>query len=663
MGVLFGLYLLSRDRTLLRPDGRWAAAVAGALLGGLPLLYFPLRAGAPGAPADIATLSGFLNHVLGLGFRGDLFHFRTPVELWDRGQIMANILALQFSPLLLLGALAGWALLLGRENGRHHRPVALLLLGTFAVHTLITATYRAPQTVEYMLPAYIPVALALGHAATVRRPRPVGIAVAALLLTVAAAQIWDRYPSYRLLSRLDDTADYTNAILDEAPPESVVLAGWHWATPLWYRQEIEGLRPDLEIRYVFPTGEPYAETWARRIGEVLAENRPVVATHRFPATYGALPPPVPLGEALLFPAGPATLPPTATAVNATLGDAVEQIALRGFRTSAVAAGPGETVSVEIAWEPLRPLPFPLSLFVHLVDSQGGLVAQADVPAVPRPEGVTITRLAVTPPPAALPGEYTLLAGAYLIDGGDITQLTTAAGAVRLPLTNVAVSAADRAPVTTHPTYRPLLDEEHILVGYDWDNTDPAVPRLYLHWRTGEGYTTAVHDVPDGRFPLPAWRGVAGWPRRGTVLENDGAFYVPFGQGIVWTGPLLPGGEAISPGEDVLLRQWLHAGEPVVRDIAVSLRVVGYEPDGFTWAWAVLDEEFGVPALGAVPALKWIAGMSVLDLHRLPVPEEAEAGQESGVLLNLYDTFTNRPVPVLDERFTPATPWRTTTVEP
>ena len=77
------------------------------------------------------------------------------------------------------------------------------------------------------------------------------------------------------------------------------------------------------------------------------------------------------------------------------------------------------------------------------------------------------------------------------------------------------------------------------------------------------------------------------------LLNDGGLYVPLGQGIVWSGPLLAQ-ETVNAGETLRLRQRFHSSRPLVRDLAVSLRLVGYAADGFTWEWAALDEAFGVP---------------------------------------------------------------------
>jgi hypothetical protein len=121
--------------------------------------------------------------------------------------------------------------------------------------------------------------------------------------------------------------------------------------------------------------------------------------------------------------------------------------------------------------------------------------------------------------------------------------------------------------------------------------------------------------------------------------------------------LLNANQKLQPGANIILRQTFHSNRPILRDISTSVRLVGYEAENFTWAWQDLDEDFGVPAMGAIPTLKWIAGSTIHDPHQFAIPTTATPGQRVGVLLNLYDTFTNRPIPVLDERFTPAQPWR------
>ena len=107
------------------------------LVGLLPWVYLPI------VSAELRAIEPFLTYALGLGFGGDFFSFITPRDLWARAGVMLSVLRFQFGSFLLIAALIG-SYLLRRKN----RPIASLLIATFATHTFITATYRAPQTVE-----------------------------------------------------------------------------------------------------------------------------------------------------------------------------------------------------------------------------------------------------------------------------------------------------------------------------------------------------------------------------------------------------------------------------------------------------------------------------------------------------------------------------------
>ena len=86
--------------------------------------------------------------------------------------------------------------------------------------------------------------------------------------------------------------------------------------------------------------------------------------------------------------------------------------------------------------------------------------------------------------------------------------------------------------------------------------------------------------------------------------------------------------------------------------SISASLIGLNPDN-TWAWQELDD--GIPAMGAIPTLKWIAGSRVTDRHELTVPPDAPAGRVIGTLI-IYDAFTGRTLPLLDPRLSAAAPW-------
>jgi hypothetical protein len=73
-----------------------------------------------------------------------------------------------------------------------------------------------------------------------------------------------------------------------------------------------------------------------------------------------------------------------------------------------------------------------------------------------------------------------------------------------------------------------------------------------------------------------------------------------------------------------------------------------------WAWWDLNDS--VPALGAIPTLKWIGGSRVYDPHVVMVDGAAVNGQTVGGLLVVYDAFTGRPVAILDEGISQETTW-------
>ncbi|WP_420644398.1 protein O-mannosyl-transferase family [Candidatus Leptofilum sp.] len=671
MGLVFFVGLLLIDPTFLRTPSRWKRPLLAALAGLLPLLYLPLRAGAdvPGASDGLNTVSGFLNHFLALGFQGDFFYFVEPVVLWPRLKVMGNVLTFQFSPWLLVGALLGLVWLLRRDW-----RLGLLLGGSFALHTLVTATYRAPQTVEYMLPAYLPVAICVGLACGYLRDfvaaqpnswRTVLLVATAVLLIAAVAQGWQRWPSFRWLHQVEDARDYAQTILDGAPPDSLILANWHWATPLWYLQTVEGHRPDVTIEYVAPGEGPYSQTWVNRIEEGLANGRNVITTYIDEAPYSTLRPAEPLGEALLFRQRPhIQLPSQFSPLSLTLADAT----ILGYAIEQNEVEIGSEARLTLAWQGTTETPF----FVHLLDESGNIIAQADLLARPQPAGITLTQFRLTSRRG--PGEFRLRlgSGAELADIGTLT-----------------VKPAHLPIATQNPLHRPIsaADSAQAVVGYDWDATIAGQTRLYLHWQNENGHWSTTYDNPSlAELPnqLPATIGPWGiaQPNWAPPEASEHTNYVPLGQGIVWAGGSIGNAQStLSPGEEIAIPMWLINGRPLLRDYVISTRFVGYEAGSFTWAWCDLVD--GIPAMGSIPTLKWIHGSQVQSPRTIVFPprpnpatfigfcqsekpapgspilyvdNRATNGQTAGVLLILYDAFTNRPLPILDERITAVTSW-------
>lgn len=624
----------------------WLRALPWAALGLLPLLYLPAR------DAALRRPDALLAYISGSGFAGDFFYFITPGQLAARAGVMLNVLTFQFPPLLLAAMGLGWLWLL-----RVRRAAGVALGAAFLLHTFITATYRAPQTVEYMLPALVVPVLSVGFGFgriidTIDRrlPRlrltPVIIAGLLLVAAVHARPVADRYASLRALQHGGSGRAVVGPLLADAPPGSVILSNWHWATPLWYLQQVEGRRPDVTVEYVFPRGEPYRDTWQQRLAHHFAAGHDVILTNfhdlTLPERSGES-----LGAARIFrQARPAALSADFAPLDVTAGAGLR---LAGVRAAATTVAAGDELALTVAWSAAAAdAPPAFTLFAHVAAGDGRLVAQDDVAVtVDGGAGLVQTVLRPTLRPTTPPGRYTLLIGAYLPDG---TPLPLADGAARAPAATVTVTGTAWRPPTQHPRGGPIFGRTPQLTGYDWDNTLPGQWRLYTHWyEPGQGYVTRSADFTDATLPdaVAANPGVA-FPR----CPRRGCHYVPLGHGIVWIGGTTLAG-ATAPGPLPLAQTWL-AGRPLTVDLAVSVGLVGYEGDSDRWAWQVLDD--GVPGLGALPTLKWLAGTRVRDPHAPVVAPQAAAGQRLGATLTVYDAFTLRPVPVLDERLTARAPW-------
>jgi len=646
------IFVVWVDRSLLHSPRRWVAPGLAALLGLVPLVYLPLRASAAvrGASPELATWAGFLEHALATGFRGDLFYYLAPADLWQRIQIIGNVLTFQFGAWVLVGMPIGFLLLVRRD-----RPAAILLGGTFVVFAFVAATYRAPQTVEYLIPGYVALALLLAPAmawlveAVTRfglAARRLGILTIALILVSTASQLPAHHGASGKEHEADSARAYAARLLAEAPPESVILAHWHWATPLWYLQEVEGARPDVVVRYVFPEGEPYDVTWERRTREEISAGHPVITTWIPAGALDALPVPEPVGEALLYRTEPrTTLPPNFEPTDFNLGELIHVVGY-SLEPESGALVPGDESILTVAWQPRGSLPPDAILFTHYVGPGDTIFGQDDHPAIAT-DGITLTQFRVVPRPSTPAESLTIYLG-----------VADAESNTREALTVVGVTTAPSAPFTRNKVQR-LVSGQPVqsLIGYDWDHTLPERTRLYLHWQTAsDGYSTqVVDDAALDQLTLPPYRGPWGVPIEAWRFPSgrDGGHYVPLAEGVVWTGETL-NGLILAPEETVVVDQEFHSARPINRDYIVSVRLISLEADGVHWAWWDLNDS--VPAMGAIPTLKWVAGSFVRSPHGVTVAETAKPDQAMTGALTLYDAFTNRPLAILDERITAENPW-------
>jgi hypothetical protein len=675
------------DPDLVRSPRRLLQPLLAFALSFSVLLYLPVRSamGASFDPQPIRSVSAFLDHVLALGFRGDMFYFIQPDALLSRSRILWNILTFQFGVPFLLLSLCGVVAMLVR-----HKRLLLLCGGVFAINALLAVTYRAPQTVEYLMPAYVALVImcvygvwsafdwlrARGAAAGV-----LASVLLAVVLAIPVLRLQDNYPSFHELSQDPSAREYAQDLLEQAPRGARILANWHYATPLWYLQYVEKTRPDVDVVYVYPEGsEPIAQTWIRRI-EQSGEGRPTIVTNLYPEFTALSRNFHPLSDAWLVQDGPIDRIPDGIQPLDVLFD--ERIRFSGYDLGAEVLSPADSLTVRLYWQPAVKLERDYSFFVHLVDDTGAPLGQGDLShAAARYEvgEVILDEYRIPLLPTVMPGRYRLIAGVYItLDEGGWRRLSTADGRDAVVLSEVQVKALSSTPVTLHRLEHPL-SQGYSLMGVDYDRTLPDQLRVYLHWRVDErapresrlalfsqgtplaatqlpllpagAYFTTAHDVTTAAERLAvevqsaadgvpsAWLGPWRLPvghRLSLPAPTAEARYIPLGGQMVVTGVEYP-----ARVEDSSLRIEVNfvAARAIIHDYTVSLSLAG---EASLWH----TQHDGTPALGAIPTLKWIRGTRVADEHTLLLPPLATG--RATLRLTVYDAFTVKPLAVLDER--------------
>lgn len=686
---LLALVLIRDPRLILSPR-RWLGAVGALLASLLVLLYLPIRSAMHPAfdPTPIRTFSDFVSHVLATGFRGDMLYFRTWAELWQRGGVWLNIIMVQFGPWLAGGTLLALPLL-----WREHRPALGLLLGVWAVNALSALTYRAPQTVEYLIPSYVAMAMLLGggvglglRAARRHWPRVGAAAITAALLLAALAQGAASYPSLRAQAQDRSARASAESLLRDAPQGALILANWHQATPLWYLQRVEGWRPDVEVQYAYPEGAtPNESVWLRRIAAAI-DARAVLVTNRFYAYDYTDYRWIPFHDAWLVRQEPLFEAPSAlTPREALCGDAIRML---GYQLDAAALSPGDTLSLRVYWQPLQTLEADYSTFVQLL-GPSGVVGQGDIAQPTRnylPGEVRVDAYRFPLLLHAEPGDYRLVTGFYTTEAEGWRRLATPEGDV-ITLQMVQVNPLSAPPATRHARWRAWANGLR-LTGLDVDRTVGGQTRLYLHWRcdaarwpgkdaaacapavlaaesdVGEEARRALPGLSSGQAATVAldWPSVA--ERVTLTLANGqeepisalGAWHRPAKADVTLRLPSrdrhyipLGGQMALVDLQTAILRSEAGAAlrvtprflalRPLVWDNSVS---VGLRGQG----WEIKDD--GTPAWGAIPTLKWLTGWQVDDPRTLALDGIA-SGARGELTLSVYDAFTLHPLQVLDER--------------
>jgi hypothetical protein len=366
-----------------------------------------------------------------------------------------------------------------------------------------------------------------------------------------------RYPSFAHLAQDRSTRANAQAVLRYTNQSEVVFSQWHQATPMWALQEVERLRPDVRVNYVYPQGaEPYETTFAKRAAES-AKHGNTYVTSFYEAEFGKeLLQTFPLSNTPAWRVAPELNIATANFPRTIWDDRIILVHPLGLPKQVEA---GSQFTIDLWWSSRGKHIEGDSITVRILRRDGRLATNADV-RLTGDEGGGIAqfkRAALAIPYDLEPGNYELLAGAY--NGATIYQTKDVEQFVKVGKLELITN---HQPPTAHYQSLTSFANQLALIGS----------------------STA---------------------RSGNLLKID--------------------------------LRWL-ALQPLTEDYKISVRLRG------TNFYKAHD---GVPALGAIPTLKWIRGSEITDRHVFDLgdytgPLEAE--------VVVYDNITRLPLIPLDERY-------------
>lgn len=675
-----GLTLLWLILSPARPSRReWGQIVAAFLAPLLLYAYLPLRwAAVNGEPMGGRR---FLEWVIGGRFQGAL-------QLWawwrdpSRYAIVGRLFGAEWGVLALILAGVGFLLLL------RQRPRTAVILGlAWLGFTFYALNYYVPDLAVFLIPAHLLMAIALGVAFQATTAKAGQFAPAFWLLLTTP--VWLTAVShYHQLDRSHATALSQWGAQVLALPladHAALLADSEKIAPLYYLQQAEGQRPDLDIM-VLPDEAAYRAELDQRI----AAGQTVYLARFLPGLEGIyhLRSVGPLLE--VSPQPLETLPATATPSDL----AWEAIHLLGYEWSPV-AGAGET-AVTLYWQAETPIPQTLHVYLRW---QGGKATPGQHPAnnfYPTPawkpgEIITDYHLLTTPitqdPTIALqvalappftPPDQMAWQTLVTIPTPPAAPLPATAMPIRVQVSLSAITAV------TFPTQvRPNSDFTVTIQGFgerpDYIDftiqpinpvylgqiiTDHLVPpssSFFVQAQTltsptkNDRYLLITRAICGVECPVAT---VCGWLQSlqwGCVLGEIEVSGVPLPDGavnfedkIALLSMEMPQMELTPGGQLPLMLHWQSLA-PMSEDYTVFIQLLDAQGKLVTQidSW---------PLQGTFPTSQWRAGQKVDDAYTLAIPADLPPGPYS-LQVGWYLLATSRRLPVLsadglptDDRF-------------
>jgi hypothetical protein len=382
-------YVWWHERGALWRDGRRLLRLG--LLFTAPLLfylYLPWAAARnlPPGTWHPRTLQDWYHYILDTGQIGYLYV--DPADVGERLLFFARTLQRDFTwPGVLLG-LGGLAVQFRR------RPDALFLLANFVLHGFLAANHHLPRQWTFFIPSFLIFSLWIGEglgliwhglerfrlnsqAATAG----LGMTLAVAMLALPLVPFPGRYGSFRAAHdgagvldvwrqaiKQGEMGERLGSAVALVEQNAVIVGDWEQATPLWYFQQVEGLRPDVQI--VYPV---------ERLDEAAASGRPLYITRNYPGLAEGWHPSAAGPLIALRPEPASELPADITRLDTHLGDSFELVGYtmpESIRRK-VAFYPPQVIPLTLYWRALQAPEFDYSVSLRLFDEAGREVFKVD----------------------------------------------------------------------------------------------------------------------------------------------------------------------------------------------------------------------------------------------------------------------------------------------
>jgi hypothetical protein len=164
--------------------------------------------------------------------------------------------------------------------------------------------------------------------------------------------------------------DRLAAGMADLPEDAVVISDWEQETVLWYRQKVEGVRPDLELIYPIDRLADYADG---DLPVCLSRTLPV-GEEWHPTSVGAL---ACLSREPVM-ESPEGFTPLGTALFTPEGE--PRLELSAYRLDAATFSAGRYVPILLSWRALADHPEDYSISLHILTEQWESVWSQDISA-------------------------------------------------------------------------------------------------------------------------------------------------------------------------------------------------------------------------------------------------------------------------------------------